>query len=352
MLNPQPLTRPSTSLSTGNLKPIYIWLLTGCFLIFVMVVVGGITRLTGSGLSITEWAPIMGAIPPMNDAEWQVAFEKYQQIPQFQKVNSHFSLNDFKYIFWWEFIHRLLGRLIGVVFIVPFVWFLAKRMLDKQTLKKAVFLFLLGGLQGVIGWLMVKSGLTERTSVSHIRLAIHLITAFITFGFTFYFALQLIYPDRKITSDKSLPRLINMLLIAVVVQIIYGAFVAGMHAGKIYNTFPLMNGQVIPDGISVMNPFWINIFENPVTVQFIHRMFAGIITLLTIYIFIKFSKSARTKAEENGMIYLGLTLAVQVIIGVLTLLSSVEITLASLHQVGAFFLFSSCIYLKFLYNGE
>ncbi len=315
-----------------------------------MVVVGGITRLTGSGLSITEWKPIMGAIPPMNEAEWQIAFEKYQQIPQFQKVNYHFSLSDFKSIFWWEYIHRLLGRLIGVVFILPFIWFLIKRMIDKPLLKKALFLFFLGGLQGVIGWLMVKSGLTERTSVSHFRLAIHLITAFITFGFTFYFALELIYPDRNKTSNKSLPRLVNILLALVTVQIIYGAFVAGMHAGKMFNTFPLMNGQVIPDGILVMQPSWINFFENPITVQFIHRFFAGIITLLTGYIFYKFSKHSRTTAEETGMIYLGLALLVQIIFGIFTLLTAVEITMASLHQIGAFFLFSSCVYLKFLYS--
>ncbi|HRS38956.1 MAG TPA: COX15/CtaA family protein, partial [Bacteroidia bacterium] len=170
-----------------------IWLLSGCFLIFAMVVIGGITRLTGSGLSITEWAPIMGAVPPMNGQEWQEAFEKYKQIPQYEMINAHFELQDFKAIFWWEFIHRLVGRLIGVVFLLPFIWFLITRQLDRAMTRKALFLFTLGGLQGFLGWFMVKSGLTERTSVSHIRLAIHLITAFITFGFTWWYALQLLY---------------------------------------------------------------------------------------------------------------------------------------------------------------
>ena len=152
-----------------------------------MVIIGGITRLTGSGLSITEWKPVMGAIPPLNEDDWQIAFQKYKQIPQFQKINYDFTIEDFKSIYWWEFIHRLLGRFIGIVFIVPFFWFYFKEMLDKRTIKKVLFLFLLGGLQGFIGWFMVKSGLSERTSVSHIRLAIHLITAFITFGFSFGF---------------------------------------------------------------------------------------------------------------------------------------------------------------------
>src|SRR3954465_611885 len=174
-----------------------------------MVVVGGITRLTGSGLSITEWKPIMGIIPPMNDHDWNIAFEKYKAIPQFQKINFDFTIDDFKSIFWWEYIHRLIGRLIGVVFIIPFIWFYVKKKFDKSTLKKVLFLFLLGGLQGVIGWLMVKSGLTERTSVSHIRLAIHLITAFITFGFTLYFALEIIYDKTEITSTSAIRKFIK-----------------------------------------------------------------------------------------------------------------------------------------------
>jgi heme a synthase len=315
-----------------------------------MVIIGGITRLTGSGLSITEWKPIMGAVPPMNDQEWQASFEKYKQIPQFQKINYDFTLGDFKSIFWWEYLHRLIGRLIGVVFIIPFLWFYFRGMLDRPTIRKTLFLFALGGLQGVIGWLMVKSGLTERTSVSHIRLAIHLITAFITFGFTFYFALQIIYPERKIVFNKTLQRQVNLILALVIIQIIYGAFVAGMHAGKMYNTFPLMNGQIIPDGVTALKPTWLNLFDNPVMVQFIHRFLAGMITIFSILFFLKARKTELSGMQNRGIALLLSALSVQLLLGIFTLLTSVEITLAVLHQVGAFFLFSVCVFLYFIFE--
>jgi cytochrome c oxidase assembly protein subunit 15 len=326
-----------------NKRIIAAWLYTGCFLIFAMVIIGGITRLTGSGLSITEWQPIMGAIPPTNDAEWQIVFEKYKQIPQFQKINYDFTLSDFKSIFFWEYLHRLIGRLIGVVFIIPFVWFLYKRMLDKETIRKAVFLFFLGGLQGFIGWLMVKSGLTERTSVSHIRLAIHLITAFITFGFTFYFALQILYKDKIRLTTFQTSRWINVLMTLVIIQIIYGAFVAGLHAGKMFNTFPLMNGQIVPDGIGAYPTFGENIFDNPVTVQFIHRFFAGVITIISVLLFV----NLRKQNSGSAMNIVLFALLIQLILGVITLLTSVNITMAVLHQVGAFFLFAAVIHLRF-----
>lgn len=230
-----------------------VWLFTGCFLIFSMVVIGGITRLTGSGLSITEWNVVMGTIPPLNEKEWQIAFEKYQQIPQFHKINSHFEISDFKSIFLWEYLHRLIGRLIGIVFIIPFLWFLFTRQMDKTFIRKALFLFALGALQGFLGWFMVKSGLTERTSVSHIRLAVHLLAAFITFGFTFWYALELVYPVGN-QAFKKQHKLLRSILGMLIIQIVYGAFVAGMHAGKIYNTWPLMDGQIIPSGIMGMSP--------------------------------------------------------------------------------------------------
>ena len=335
-------------MKTAN-KQIAIWLLTGCFLIFIMVLVGGITRLTGSGLSITEWKPIMGAIPPLNDAEWNIAFQKYQQIPQFQKINYHFELNDFKTIFWWEFVHRLIGRLIGIVFLIPFFYFLVKRKFQKPMINKVLFLFLLGALQGFLGWFMVSSGLAERTSVSHIRLAIHLMTAFITFAFTFYYALELIYEDvqkKKITPEsfyfKNFNRLIFSLLI---VQIIYGAFVAGLHAGKLHNTFPLMSGQVIPSGMNTMDSFASNVFDNPVTVQFIHRFMAFTLVFLCSWIFFQSKKSILNNFQRKGINWLLTAVLFQFLLGVLTILSQVNIVLASLHQIGAFFLFSVSIYL-------
>lgn len=317
-----------------------------------MVVIGGITRLTGSGLSITEWKPIMGTLPPLNNEEWQIAFQKYQQIPQFQKINYNFQLEDFKSIFWWEFIHRLLGRFIGIVFIVPFLWFYFKRKFDKSTLKKVLFLFFLGSLQGVIGWLMVKSGLSERTSVSHIRLSIHLITAFFTFGFTFYFALEILLGKINSTSEKITRRVINILFSTVTIQIIYGAFVAGLHAGKIYNTFPLMNGKIIPEGLFYLEPAWINFFDNHVLVQFIHRFLAGTIVLLSAFLFYLSRMTKINSCQKKGILFFLSALFLQIILGIITLLTSVNITLAVLHQAAAFILFSAGVFLIFIFKKD
>jgi cytochrome c oxidase assembly protein subunit 15 len=326
------------------------WLLSGCFLIFAMVVIGGITRLTGSGLSITEWNVIMGALPPLNEYQWQEAFEKYQQIPQFQRLNYDFTLQDFKGIFFWEYLHRLIGRLIGVVFIVPFVYFLIKKKLDAEWIKKSAFLFALGGLQGFLGWFMVKSGLTERTSVSHYRLAIHLITAFITFGFTFWFALQLLYKREGRLSSK-VSSLLRYILALVTIQIIYGAFVSGLHAGKIANTFPTMDGEWIPSGITAMSPAYLNFFENPLTVQFIHRGLAIIIVLLIFYFGIKSRAEALSKQQQFTVKLCMIAVSVQFTLGLMTLLWKVPVALAALHQIGGFFLFTSVLSaLYFSYN--
>ncbi len=334
-------------------KQIAIWLFSGCFLIFGMVVIGGITRLTGSGLSITEWKPIMGTIPPLNDVEWNDAFEKYKQIPQFQRVNYHFELEDFKSIFWWEFIHRLLGRLIGVVFIFPFLWFLFKNKFEKETIKKVLFLFLLGGIQGFLGWFMVSSGLAERTSVSHIRLAIHLMFAFITFAFTFYYGLELIYSEKPSSQiSKKFSSLNKLIFILLSVQIIYGAFVAGLHAGKMHNTFPLMSGQVIPSGMAALKPGAANFFDNPVTVQFIHRLMAFALLFLCSWFVFAAKKETLNNFQRKGIYFLLIAICLQFLLGVLTILTSVNIALASLHQVGAFFLFSVCVYLLYHFSAR
>ena len=333
---------------SGN-HPIILWLLCGCFMIFCMVVIGGITRLTGSGLSITEWRPIMGTLPPLNEADWLIAFEKYKEIPQFQKINYDFNLSDFKSIFWWEYIHRLFGRLIGIVFIVPFIWFLVKGRFEKNILGKVLFLFLLGGLQGFLGWFMVKSGLADRTSVSHIRLAIHLITAFITFGFTLYFALELT-DKTKPKFSRRINNLVKTLFFFVIIQIIYGAFVAGMHAGKIYNTFPLMNGSLIPEGVVNMSPAWLNFFENQGTVQFMHRTFAYIIVVLTSVLFILAKIEKVDNKQSSAIRVLLAAVLIQFLLGVFTLLSGVNFLLAIVHQAAAFFLFSAMVYLLFIFR--
>ncbi|REK51718.1 MAG: heme A synthase [Bacteroidetes bacterium] len=328
-------------MNTKANRRVAIWLLSGCFLIFVMVVVGGITRLTGSGLSITERNVIMGTIPPTDEAEWQELFDKYQQIPQYELVNPHFELHDFKKIFWWEYIHRLIGRLLGIVFIIPFVWFLVTRQIDKVMIRKSLFLFALGGLQGFLGWYMVSSGLTERTSVSHIRLAIHLSAAFITFAFTFWYALDMLDPGRNRSKSKAGLGSLKIIFILLFVQIVYGAFVAGMHAGKMYNTFPLMNGHLIPPGMGFLEPWIRNLFDNAVTVQFIHRGTAIMLFILICRYWWKF------RTNQNGKLadFFLASVVFQFLLGVFTLLSKAEITLASLHQIGAFLIFSLNLYL-------
>lgn len=330
-------------ITANSYRPVTIWFFSGCFLIFCMVVIGGITRLTGSGLSITEWNVIMGTLPPMDDQQWQQAFEKYQQIPQFKEVNSHFGLSDFKGIFWWEYIHRLVGRLIGIVFIVPFFYFLIARKLDKGTIRKSILLFLLGGLQGFLGWFMVKSGLSELTSVSHIRLAIHLTTAFITFGFTFWFALQSTRSNPSVFQDRRVNTWLKVILAVVVVQLVYGAFVAGLHAGKMFNTFPLMNGQFIPENMWLQVFGAGNISSNPVTVQFLHRFFAFAITFLVAVIYLKVRNSNADRGQKSSIDFLAITLLFQVSLGILTILYQAPIILSSLHQISAFFLFSAVL---------
>ncbi|MBP6335357.1 MAG: COX15/CtaA family protein [Bacteroidia bacterium] len=331
-------------------RRVALWLYSGCFLIFVMVVIGGITRLTGSGLSITEWKPIMGSIPPLNDEEWRIAFEKYQEIPQFKKINAHFELEDFKSIYWWEYIHRLLGRIIGIVFIIPFLYFLFTKQMDRSTMRKTLFLFVLGGIQGFLGWFMVSSGLTERTSVSHIRLAIHLIAALITFGFTFWYALELRYPAAQDHSAKGSKGVVRLIFLVLMLQILYGAFVAGLHAGKMYTTFPLMDGQIIPRGIAGMDPLMTNLINNPVTVQFIHRFFAYALLFLIASVWWTAKKKGMNEGQRKAMNFVLLAVTLQFLLGVFTLLTKVETTLASLHQVGALFLFATMVFLMFQFR--
>jgi cytochrome c oxidase assembly protein subunit 15 len=342
-------------------KSIIIWLLTGCILIAAMVIVGGITRLTGSGLSITEWNVVMGAIPPVNDNQWNDAFEKYKQIPQYQLLNYNYSLDDFKKIFFWEYLHRLIGRLIGVVFFVPFIFFFFKKQFDKTLLKKVLFLFLLGGLQGFLGWFMVKSGLSERTSVSHYRLAIHLLAAFITFGFTFKVALDIIYPV-KIWYDIHLRKLYKatwIVMILLTIQIIYGAFVAGLKAGKIYNTFPKMGDEWIASSVpySIHTEGMLAMFNNISVVQFVHRYsaYAVVAAFLFLFFYSKNLNTARlqklfTKEKLTAVNFLPVAVLFQFLLGVLTLVFAVPVWLGVLHQSMAFLLFALMVFLLHRFN--
>ena len=329
-------------------RPIIIWLLTGCFLIYLMVVIGGITRLTGSGLSITEWKIVTGTLPPLSEEAWQKEFDAYKQIPQYKLINSDFQLSDFKQIYFWEYLHRLIGRIIGIVFLVPFILFWAMKKLPPGFMKKALVLFVLGGLQGVIGWYMVKSGLTENVHVSHYRLAIHLISAFTVFGFTFWYALDLT-PAPLLQQERSeqpvLKKLAIILFSIVILQIIYGAFVAGLKAGYGYPTWPKMGDQWVPDDVTALEPVWKNFTEGHAGVQFIHRYIAYLVVIIVGIIFYRSRKMVITPEQKKIINALGIIVIAQFTLGVLTLVYGVPIVIAVLHQTGAFFLFATTLLL-------
>jgi cytochrome c oxidase assembly protein subunit 15 len=323
-----------TSTTTPGSRPIALWLLTGCLLIAATVTIGGITRLTGSGLSITEWNVIMGALPPRGEAEWAELFRKYQAIPQFQTVNAHFTLEDFKSIFWWEYIHRLVGRGIGIVFLVPFVIFVARGWLRGPLLRKVLLILGLGLFQGVLGWFMVASGLSERTSVSHYRLAAHLLTALVTLAVTLWVALDLLphgHGARPVpTVLRTQLRLFGALL---GVQIGYGALVAGLKAGFAYNTFPLMGGRWVPDGVWQLSPRWVNLFENPATVQFVHRALAWLLAVFGVWLW----HTLRVHGLRRRANLLLAAVATQFLLGVLTIIQLPvrPVLWGAAHQAGA-----------------
>jgi len=323
-----------------NKKVIY-WLLTGCILIFIMVIVGGITRLTDSGLSISNYKLITGTIPPLNEAEWQEAFELYQQYPEYQKLHSHFTIKDFKSIYFWEWLHRLLGRVIGLVFIIPFLYFLATKQLTKKTIKKCLVLLVLGGFQGFLGWYMVKSGLVDMPDVSHYRLAAHLTTAFLTFAATLWVVLDLLYPNKKSINTK-FRNLIIVSYIILIIQIVYGAFVAGLKAGLLHNHWPLMNeNKLIHQTVYVLEPFYKNLIENPSGIQFIHRVLAYLVVISIIILWFKSRKISLTNLQAKGINALLILVVFQFLLGIFTLLYAVPLWLGIAHQIGAFFLLSA-----------
>ena len=327
-----------------NKKVIY-WLFTGCALIFIMVVVGGITRLTHSGLSMPDYKLISGTIPPINDQQWQEAFELYKQYPEYQKLNSNISLTEFKGIFFWEWLHRVIGKFIGLVFIIPFLYFIITSQLDKSTIKKTIILLILGGFQGFLGWYMVKSGLVDRPDVSHYRLAAHLTTAFVTFAFTLWVALDLIFPIKQ-TINKTYRNLIRIGLAILFIQIIYGAFVAGLDAGFIHNHWPMMSeGKFMHETVlTEKTPVYKNFIEGRSGVQFVHRILAFIVVISIAIIYIKGKKIAVSNHQLNGLNSLLILVGIQSLLGVLAILLQVPLWLGIAHQIGAFLLLSSMIF--------
>lgn len=326
-------------------KTVIYWLLIGCALIFIMVIVGGITRLTHSGLSISNYKLISGTIPPLNEIEWNEAFDLYKAYPEYQKLNYGMSLEEFKDIYFWEWIHRVIGRFIGLVFIIPFLYFLIRKQLTKSTIKKATILLVMGGFQGFLGWYMVKSGLVDRPDVSHYRLAAHLTTAFLTFAYTFWVALDLMFPNKK-SIDKKLRNFIRIGLVVLIIQIIYGAFVAGLDAGWIHNHWPFMNeGKLIHETVyTEQNPTYLNFLEGKSGVQFVHRTLAYIVVIFILAIWYKATRQNITSWQNKGVNGLLIMVGIQFLLGVLTLLLAVPVWLGVLHQVAAFILLSTMVF--------
>lgn len=330
-------------------RKIAAWLLACCFLVLAMIVVGGVTRLTHSGLSIVEWQPIVGTLPPLTDPQWQEAFDKYKLTPEFQKVNFGMSLSEFKGIFWWEYFHRLLGRAIGIVFLVPYLVLLLRRKVHGPLGWKLLGIFVLGGLQGAMGWYMVKSGLVDDPRVSHFRLTAHLGLALIIFAAMFWVALDMLHSKsvRQINlRPSSLPRWAVSLAVLVFVSALTGGLVAGIRAGFAYNTFPLMNGHVVPPEIFMIEPWYLNFFNNMATVQFDHRLLAWVLAFLVPWFWWQVVRndldvSPRTRLAAHFL--LG-TLAMQIALGISTLVLVVPISLAAAHQGGAVLLFAAALF--------
>jgi cytochrome c oxidase assembly protein subunit 15 len=324
-------------------RAIAAWLIACCVLVFAMVVVGGVTRLTHSGLSIVEWQPIVGTLPPLDEAQWQETFAKYRQTPEYQLVNKGMSLDEFKGIFWWEYFHRLLGRLIGAAFLLPFLVFLARRRIPDGYGAKLAAIFVLGGLQGAMGWYMVKSGLVDDPRVSPFRLTAHLGLAFVILAAMQWVAMSLLFPappPRDDASARSARRWAWAVAWLVFAMVLTGGFVAGIRAGFAYNTFPLMNGHVVPPEILMLEPWWRNFFWNMATVQFDHRLGAW---LLAIVVPLAWWRVVRADLGMRARMAAHLVLAmlcVQVALGIATVLMVVPLPLAAAHQAGAVVLFA------------
>jgi cytochrome c oxidase assembly protein subunit 15 len=322
------------------------WLLVCCALVFAMIVVGGVTRLTHSGLSITEWQPIVGTIPPRNDAQWEEAFAKYRETPEFRQVNHDMTLAGFKRIFWWEYSHRLLGRAIGVVFLLPFVYFLARRRIPEGFGAALGAIFALGALQGAMGWYMVQSGLVDDPRVSQFRLTAHLGIAFLIFAAMLWAALSLLSPDRaaRLTDTLRGARRFAIAFAALVfVMVLSGGFVAGIRAGFAYNTFPLMNGHLVPPEIGMLEPWWQNLFWNMATVQFDHRLLAVAVLLAAFALWWRLGTPATPHRARVGAVLLLAAIALQIALGIATVVNVVPLALAALHQAGAVLVFAAAV---------
>jgi cytochrome c oxidase assembly protein subunit 15 len=332
--------------SNSDDRLIAAWLFVCCGMVFAMVILGGVTRLTGSGLSMVEWDPIFGIIPPLDHETWSETFDLYKQSPEYQKINAGMDLAGFQRIYWFEFSHRLLGRLIGVVFLLPFLFFLLSGRVRRPLVPRLLGMFVIGGLQGLLGWYMVKSGLIDNPHVSQYRLTAHLGLAVVIYGYMLYVALGLWFgTQRSAATPAGLRGATAALWSLIFVTLLSGGFVAGLKAGYAYNTFPLMNGSLIPESVLDQQPLWRNFFENVATVQFDHRVLAIIVLLSIVALWLKGRRVALPGQARFGMHLLLAAGVLQVALGISTLLLHVPTALASAHQAGALLLFSTVLFL-------
>ncbi len=340
------LNRPTSRTAT---PAVAIWLFICAVMIFVMVVIGGVTRLTESGLSMVEWKPVTGFLPPMTESVWQETFEKYQQYPEFKIKNPDMDLHGFKSIFWLEFIHRVWGRTIGLVFFVPFMFFLLTKKLDRQLIPKLITLFILGGLQGAMGWFMVMSGLSDRPDVSQYRLTAHLLFAFLLYGWILWTALGLVFPKPhtfKHASIKLYQYINTALILLLVITIVSGGFVAGTDAGFIYNTYPLMGDTLLPKDLFMLEPLIINFFENIVTIQFTHRVLTILVFVSVVGFWFKTLRLALPGRTRTALHCLLAAVILQMILGISTILMAVPVVLGASHQAGGLILLSAILWVR------
>lgn len=325
------------------------WLLFMAAMVFLMVMVGGATRLTESGLSMTDWRPVTGVLPPLTDAAWQNEFAKYQQSPEYRLRNMGMSIDDFKGIFYWEWGHRLLGRLIGLFFFVPLVWFWLKKRIPQGYKPRLVVLFVLGGSQGLLGWYMVMSGLVDEPAVSHYRLAAHLMLALFILAALLWTALSLLNP-KPAQGPKPLKILTHITMMMLVMQLIMGALVAGLKAGFIYNSWPLMGDAFVPDGLFALSPLWRNFVDNAVTVQFDHRIGAYILTLLVLLL-VWVGRAVEKRIRIATYLVL-MTVVIQMILGIVTLVYEVPVFWGTAHQGGGALVLMAVVYLMHMQRKE
>lgn len=321
------------------------WLLVCAALVFLMIVLGGVTRLTGSGLSMTEWRPVTGILPPLSDADWEAEFSRYRDSPEYRLVNAHLDVHRFKEIFWLEYLHRLLGRIIGIAFLVPFVVFAVRGYIRPREWPIYVTMFVLGGLQGLLGWYMVKSGLVDVPAVSQYRLTAHLVAALLIYGFMLWVAMSLLRPRDPDRARHAWFGRSVALTVLVSLTIVSGGFVAGLKAGKLFNTFPMMGDHWLPPGALALTPAWRNLFENPILVQFDHRLLASATFLCVLLAWFFLGRTGLPPQAGRARHLLLLAIIVQVALGVLTLLTKVPVALAAAHQAVAVLVFSATLYL-------